>query len=711
MVERQFSREPFLDKAKRLVMENISNEQFGVSELADAMAMSRSNLLRKIKKETELSASVFIRQIRLEKARELLLTEELTISEISDEVGFGSPSYFIKCYREHFGRPPGAEIKMGTENAGGPEALDADNEISEPETEANKETLNKKINVEEKTKVLKPWMFIAAALAITIIIVLAVFQSGKSRSDVNLEKSIAVLPFKNESADSSNTYFVNGLMEATLNNLQKIEDFRVVSRTSAEKYAKSGLTLSEIAEALNVNYIVEGSGQRIGEQVLLSIQLIEANTDKHLWSEQYNRKIEDVFAIQNEVAIQIAASVKAVVTPSELEQIDKKPTENLMAYEFFLKALGPMNERTEQGLNKAIELFNKAIEYDPKFSMAYANIAISYYFLDENLTEKRYTEELNNYADKALLYDSKLTESLIAKALYYVQTREFRLAIPHLEKVLEYNPNSSIVIQILANLYANAIPNTSKYLEYALKGIQLDIEGKDSVSKSFVYLSLSNALIQSGFVDEALVFIDKSIALYDQNPYSRYVKSYILYAKNGNLERTKRMLLAEWNKDTTRMDILQEIGKVHTLQNDYDSAFIYYSIFQKKRETYGLSIYPQESQRIGLVFEKMGFQEKADELFAAYREYCENDQSIYKNASIATLHLQDGKIDSALTYYEKFAQEDNIQYWLLLFIEDDPLMQEIKGNEEFQKILDRIKKRFWDNHNQLRKELEEMELF
>lgn len=681
------------------MLENISNEQFGVSELADAMAMSRSNLLRKIKKETELSASVFMRQIRLEKAKELLALDTHTVAEIADEVGFGSPSYFIKCYREHFGHPPGAERKIEVEEA--PESA----------TDRSEDEVASTPLVEEESKSLKPWILVSAAVLLALVVVFVLFRYQGPNAETNLEKSIAVLPFKNESADSSNAYFVNGLREVTLNNLQKVEDFRVVSRTSAEKYAQSDLTLSEIAEALNVNYIVEGSGQRIGNQVQLNIQLIEARSDRHIWSEQYNRKIEDVFAIQNEVALQIASSVQAVVTPSELEQIDKKPTENLMAYEFYLKALDPMNGRTEESLHRAINLFNKAIEYDEQFSLAYANAAICHYFLDENLSEKQYTDEINVYADKALLYDSKLTESLIAKALYYVQNGEYRLAVPHLEKALEYNPNSNIVIQILAQLYSTAIPNTGKYLEYALKGVQLDIEAKDSVTKSFIYLALGNALIQNGFVDESLVFIEKSIKHYDQNPYARYVKAFILYAKNGDLERTKRLLLAEWNKDTSRMDILQDIGKMHTLQHDYDSAFIYYQKFQRTKDALGLAIYPQESQRIGLVYEKMGRTEKANELFAAYREYCKNDVSIYKNASIAMLHLQEGNIDSALTYYQQFSQEDNFQYWLILFMDLDPLTEQVKDNKEFMEIMDRIKKRFWDGHNRLRKELEEMELF
>ena len=107
----------------------------------------------------------------------------------------------------------------------------------------------------------------------------------------------------------------------------------------------------------------------------------------------------------------------------------------------------------------------------------------------------------------------------MAKALYYMQIEEYRLAVPHLENALEYNPNSSAVVQMLAGLYASAIPNTDKHLEYALKGIQLDIAANDSIGKSYIYLTLSNALIKSGFVDEAIAYIDRSL---DYNPENYY---------------------------------------------------------------------------------------------------------------------------------------------------------------------------------------------
>ena len=175
-------------------------------------------------------------------------------------------------------------------------------------------------------------------------------DSADVAQKISLEKSIAVLPFKNESNDSTNLYFVNGLMEASLGNLQKIEDLRVISRTSVEKYRNSNQNISEIAAELDVSYIVEGSGQKVGDQVMLNIQLIDAVTDTRIWGEQYTHKVVDVFAVQKEVAKKIADAIEARVTPSELEQIDKKPTENLVAYDYYLKAQEPFNRKTEEGL-------------------------------------------------------------------------------------------------------------------------------------------------------------------------------------------------------------------------------------------------------------------------------------------------------------------------------------------------------------------------
>ncbi|MGN7514395.1 MAG: helix-turn-helix domain-containing protein [Allomuricauda sp.] len=677
----------FTEEAKSIVLQHLSDEHFGVSELANAMNMSRSSLLRKCKKQTTLSASQFIRQIRLEEAMELLHDSDLTVSEVSYQVGFGSTSYFIKCFREHYGYPPG--------------------EVGKQAFEEKKELVSPSF-----LKIYR-WAFVALAILIGGGIAYILMPTHTPTADIvkktSLERSIAVLPFKNESSDTTNLYFVNGLMEASLGNLQKIEDLRVISRTSVEKYRNSDQNIGDIASELNVNYIVEGSGQKVGDQVMLNIQLIDAATDTRIWGEQYTHELVDIFAVQNEVAKKIADAIKAKVTPSELEQIDKKPTENIAAYDYYLQAMEPFNRGTAEGLEEAIPLFKKALEEDPSFALVYADLAIAYYYLDIYKKEKQYTETINNYADKALLHDSKLTESLIAKALYYMHIGDYRLAVPHLEKALEYNPNSSAVVNMLSSLYANSLPDTGKYLEYALKGIQLDVADNDT-AKSFIYLHLSNALIQSGFTDEALEYIDKSLELFPQNPYAPYLKAYIQYAKNGDIEQTLNDLKRELQKDTTRLDILQEVAKLHYFQKEYDSAYHYYKPFHDIREQRGLTIYPQEDIKIGVVYEKMGFQKEADELLKSYTEYCENDQSMYQPASMAVKYAYEGKTDQAIEQLEAFAKKNHFQYWILLFMGLDPNLQKLETNPKYEKVMQKIEDRFWENHDRLKEILQEKEL-
>lgn len=670
----------FIRQAEAVLMENLSNEQFGVSELADALHMSRSSLLRKVKKHTGLSASRYIRQVRLREGMALLHGGSLTVSEISYQVGFGSTSYFIKCFREHYGYPPGEAAKRG--------------EAREVEEEA-------------PTQKRPLWIIVAAALVVAGlgIAIFLISKPAPSRSEAP-EKSIAVLPFKNESADTTNVYFINGLMESTLNNLQKIKDLKVVSRTSVEKYRHTDMAIPEIAGELNVNYFVEGSGQKVGDEVLLHIQLIEAASDRPIWSEQYSRKVGDIFALQNEVARKIADAIEALVTPAELEQIGKIPTENLVAYDYYLKALEHLNDFPLPGAEQAIPLLERAVAEDPQFSLAYANIAFAYFFMDLYKAEKQHTQQINEAADKALLYDSRSAESLIAKAMYYMNTEEYRLALPHLEKALEYNPNSVAVIQILSDYYARIIPDTGRYLEYALMGVQRMVGGNDSTSRSYTYLHLSNALIQTGFVDEALIYINKSLEYDANNYYAPLLKVYMEYARDRDMERMKQALKSLWERDTTRLDILQEVGKMHYFQENYDSAYYYYDRFVRARERNGLDIFPQENAKIGFVFEKMGYPERAKALFTSYAAYCDGDQSIYKPASMAVRYAYEGKTDQAIEQLRLFSTQDNFMYWILLFMELDPIEKPLRSRPEYPGIMLKINERFWENQAELKKSLE-----
>jgi len=774
----------FLNKIAAIVEENLSDERFGVSELAHAIGMSRSNLLRKIKKLNGQSVSQFIRQVRLENAMDILKKNNQTVSEVSYEVGFGSTSYFIKCFHDHYGYPPGEVSKKNLEENENVEVSKDSNEsvvgLSQmakfwKELKRRKvmkviivyasmsfvvlellsilieplflpdwvmtlvivllalgfpiaivfswifditptglevtQSLNQQGNQQKGADRKKSFLYAALIGVLLVIVVMLVypkvFKSDEIDLNPDLEKSIAVLPFKNDSEDLANVHIVNGLMESVLNNLQKIEDVRVISRTSVEKFRNNTKTISEIAKELNVSYFVEGSGQKIGDEILLNIQLIEASTDKHLWAQQYKRKATDIFDLQQEVAKNIAGKIEVIITPEEAERINKKPTDNLEAYDYFLKAQDLFFLGNREGLEAAIPLFKRAIEYDSEFSQAYADIAISYYYLDIYQVEKQNATLINDYADKALLYDSKSPQSLLAKALFYMNIGEYEMALPYLETALNYNPNSAFIINFLSDFYTSYMPDTEKYLEYALKGVQLDIASNDSITASYIYLHLSNAFIQSGFVEEAEKHLNKSLAYNPENIFSEYVRAYVLYAKNENLAQTRDLLVATFAKDTTRLDVLQEVAKIYYYERDYQNSYNYYKKFTDIKKSQQLDIYPSEDAKIAIVFENVGLKAESDRYFESYLNYANNDKSIYKNLSLSVYYAYKGDTEKALDEMKLFAQQDNYMYWALLFLKIDPQIDPIKDNPEFQQLLQEIETKFWKDHERIKVSLED----
>ncbi len=671
----------FLNLITEIIEKNISNELFGVSELAKAVGMSRSNLLRKIKAQTNLSASQFINQVRLKNAKELLEENSYTVSEVSYKVGFNSTSYFIKCFREYYGYPPGETGKR--------------EQKEEPSLTQKK----------------KPNLIVLISFFLIAVLLVALFIINPfSRPQKIPEKSIAVLPFKNDSNDSSNVYIINGLMESILINLQQIEDLRVISRTSVEKFRNSDKTIPEIAKELNVSYFVEGSGQKIGDKILLHIQLIQGQNDNHLWAESYDRNSKDIFSLQKEVAKNIAGKIEAVISPEEEKRIDKNPTENLIAYDYFLQGLDILQNPETKNIQDALPYFRKAIILDKQFARAYSAISMTYYFSDETRTEKQYTDSINFYADKALFFDAELPQGIIAKGLYYMNTKEYKLAASYFEKALEYRPNYDLALGFLVNLYVNFIPNTKKYLEYALKGIQLDVASYDTFTKSVIYLHISNAFIQNGFIDEAEKYINKSLEIDPNNLYSEYVKAFILFAKNRNLKQTKELLISALQKDTTRLDIVQEVGKICYYLREYESAYNYYKAFDETRKIYNLNIYRSEDIKIATVFSKTGHTNEAQNLVEKYKLYAENDESVYSNVNKAMYYSYNGDYKQALEYLKLFSQEDQYFYWILLFAPIDPLFEEIKDSQEFKQIFKEMETNFWKNHEELKSVLKKKRL-
>jgi TolB-like protein/AraC-like DNA-binding protein len=765
----------FLNRVTAIIEENISNEQFGVSELAREVGMSRSNLLRKIKSLSDVSVSVFIRQVRLKKAMELLKDESLNVSEVSYRVGFSSTSYFIKCFREQYGYPPGEVGKSEFKDEEGFGSVNEQQGLGGFFQELKRRKVTRVITVyaasafvilELLSIVVEPlrlpewtltmvivllvigfiiavvlsWIYdvkpeggwvktrsvqdsgekhdlpetrgwkIASIFSFVIIAALIVLNvtsaKNRGRDMGDLEKSIAVLPFKNDSNDSTNIYLINGLMESLLNNLQAIEDLRVISRTSVEKYRQNHKSSPEIGQELNVSYLVEGSGQKIGDQILLNIQLIDATRDKHLWAKRYKREAGDIFQLQLEVATSITREIQAIITPQEAEQIEKIPTDNLEAYDYFLQGLEPFYRETRPGLLEAIPFFKKAIELDPEFALAHANLSIAYAFLDFYQAEKKYMDKIDYHADKAILFDPKLPQSLIAKYTYHILKGEYQLALPYIEKALEYHPSSSRIINILADHYTRFMPNTEKYLEYALMGIDLDIAAQDSVDAANIYLTLSNAFMQSGFIQEAEHYIGLCFQYDPENIYAALLNPYILLAGGGTLRKTRDLLLEEFHKDTSSLEILKELAILSYFMKDYESAYGYFSSMYELTEALGLDVYNGEKGKYGVILEKLGKTAESRRYLQEYLEFAEKDQSVYKNLSLTAYYSYMGDTALAIEKMKLFGEQEKYPYWYILFLEiDDPLFENVSSHPEFQKIIRDIQLKFWSYHQDIRGKL------
>ena len=246
----------------------------------------------------------------------------------------------------------------------------------EQKSEAVQREFSKTVSVPLKSNKIK---IIAGSFIVLTLIVLGYFFIAKlQESKGQVEKSIAVLPFRNDSHDEENQYFINGTMEAILNDLCKIEDLKVISRTSVEQYRNTTKSIPQIAKELNVSYILEGSGQKYGDDIKLTVQLLDAVNDKHIWSSPYNRKITDIYAIQSEIAQVVASELKAIITPEEKLKIEKIPTDNTEAYENYLLGLHYYNKGTEENLLMAIDYYKNAIANDPQFALAYTGISLAY---------------------------------------------------------------------------------------------------------------------------------------------------------------------------------------------------------------------------------------------------------------------------------------------------------------------------------------------
>ena len=275
---------------------------------------------------------------------------------------------------------------------------------------------------------------------------------------------IAVLPFENLSPDPDNAYFAEGIQEEILTRLASIADLKVISRTSTQHYQSKPRNLAEIAKQLGVANILEGSVQKAADQVRVNVQLVNAQTDSHLWAESYDRKLTDILGVESEIAKGIAESLQARLTGREEQALAVKPTNNPEAYDAYLRGLAytlKSGNSTAKHLG-AQKYLKEAVRLDPKFGVAWA--LLSYVDANGYLTRSlqptlALREEARQAAETAILLQLNLGEALLVKAHYHAGClRDYDTALRYLEQARQFLPNNSPVLSWLAGVARRAEP-------------------------------------------------------------------------------------------------------------------------------------------------------------------------------------------------------------------------------------------------------------
>lgn len=557
---------------------------------------------------------------------------------------------------------------------------------------------------------------IIAGTVITLaLIILGIFFIPKLiRPEEQLEKSIAVLPFHNDSSDEENQYFINGLMDAILDNLCKIKDLRVISRTSVEQYRNSPKSIPEIARELDVNYILEGGGQKYEDNIRLTVQLLDARNDRHIWSKPYNRKTKDIFSVQSEIAQLIADELKAYITPEEKQLIEKTPTASLTAYDFFQRGRDEHWKYLTGGggreaLGRAENLYREALEYDSTFAQAYSGLAMAYWnktcwsgFFSEN-----FMDSVLILADIALSFDKQLAEGYWAKSAYYFFHGNAEQAIEEADKAIKFNPNDWMPYWGNGIIYSNL--DLVKSIDNYTKAISLN---RSSMLPNFL-TNLGWVYHHAGFIEKFKNCLQEAIKLTgDSTGY--YAGLGSSESHQGNYAKAIEFLEKGHKIDTNRLDIIGRLGYCNMFLGHYREALKYYKTYVERLEASGSGDL-QNMHRVGYVYWQNGYKKEADYYFNMQLEYCNESIELGREYSrnlsafydLAGIYAFRGERDKAIENLSKFNQRKWMDFFMSRLIKQDPLFDSIRNDPEFLEIVRDIEGKYQAEHERVRKWLEE----
>jgi len=384
------------------------------------------------------------------------------------------------------------------------------------------------------------FIIIGALLLVIAMLIVGRFPFYRQTGESISQKSIAVLPLENLSGDPDNAYFADGIQGEILTKLAGIGDLKVISRSSTAKYKSKPEDLKTVARELGVATVLEGSVQKAGDKVRINVQLVDARSNTHLWAKSYDRNFNDIFAVESDVAQEIAEALRAKLSPSQSNALTTAPTRDTEAYDLFLK--GEYEEHQAESVlvaelfDRAQTFYRQALERDPKFALAYARLAYSelyWHWWIGNLTSAELAEVKSNI-DHALAIAPALPDAHLALAVFhYWVHRDYDSALRELDRTVELQPNSAVARAFNAWIYRRR-GEWKQSLMAAERAVELDPRDPSIPADiGASYLTLRRWSDAEHMANRALA-IDPHHALAAQNLALTYINS------TGDIRRARR---------------------------------------------------------------------------------------------------------------------------------------------------------------------------
>jgi len=508
----------FINRLTGIILANLENEHFAVDELAHATGMSRSAIYHRLLAISGKSTTQFIREVRLQRAMEILQQEDITASEVAYKVGFGSPAYFNTTFHEYFGYPPGEVLKKRDTEPEDNDLLEGSEPEAAKPVPAPKNVKKSVWNGSGRQIYIYSGIGLLIVIGLALLLNITVFKNTDSGTYTRLksaDKSIAVLPFISLSSEVENKYFAEGVTRNILYNLIQISEIKVIN-SPVEGLRDERIDLRKMAGKLKVRFFLSGSVQKSGEQVLVMAQLTDITKNQIVWSEKYPRKLSDIFQLQSDIASQVATNLQSVISKKEKEQIEKVATKNMEAHYWYVMGCYLLDRRSyrDERINRYITPFKNAIAADPEYAEAYVGLADVYL----TITRTQYYPSPEGYllakenVLKAIELDNSIAEAhAILGEILYLHEWKWEEARKKLEYAIELNPNSCE-----AHRYYGGLMKTLRQRELArfhcFKAVELN-----PVSQ-YLILGKAKFLEEDGKFDDALVEYKKVIELYPDYP-------------------------------------------------------------------------------------------------------------------------------------------------------------------------------------------------